>query len=324
MKLIIYGPDYVCAKQETDFKNAGVEILKSKDRDQLIEWSKESPVMLLYGYRIDADFINALDPSFKCFITMFVGYDDIDIEACNKRGIMVCNNPLYGSEEVAALAITLMLDLNRKVYYFNKKLHEEVWDASDYYDHTPYPSRRLSCMTLGIVGIGNIGTYTAKMAKGLGMDVIACDPYVPDEKFDSLGIRKGTLDEVLAQSDAITLHVPLNEETHHMIDAEAISKMKDGVLFINDARGPVADEEALIAALQSGKIAAAGLDVFSPEPFPEDHIFRTMDNVILTPHTAWLTTESDADVDRLAAELGIMVLKGEIPYSCINRKALGL
>ncbi|MBQ3122649.1 MAG: C-terminal binding protein [Firmicutes bacterium] len=324
MKLIIYGADYVCAKQEDDFINAGIELLRSKDPDTIISWSKDSPVMLIYGYPVDKEFVDRLDPSFKCIITMFVGYDDIDIEACSKRGIMVCNNPLYGSEEVAALAITLMLDLNRKVYYFNKKLHEEVWESSAYSDHMPYPSRRLSCMTLGVVGIGNIGTYTAKMARGLGMDVIACDPYVPDEKFESLGIRRGTLDDVLMQSDAITLHVPLNEETYHMIDSEAISKMKDGVLFINDARGPVADEDALIEALKSGKIAAAGLDVFSPEPFPEDHIFRTMDNVILTPHTAWLTAESDADVDRLAAELAIMALKGEIPYSCINRKALGI
>lgn len=324
MNLIIYGPDYVCAKQNKDFENAGVELLRSENADEILKFSEKASVMLVYGYPLDAAFINSLSPSFRCIITMFVGYDDIDIEACNKRGIMVCNNPLYGSEEVAALAITLMLDLNRKIYYFNKEIHEKGWHHGEFNEHIPYPSRRLSCMTLGIIGIGNIGSYTAKMAKGLGMNVIAYDPYVPDEKFESLGISKATFEEVLSQSDAISLHVPAYEETFHMVDEAAISKMKDGVLFINDARGAVVDDAALIAALKSGKVAAAGLDVFPIEPLPLDSEYYKMNNVIITPHTAWLTTESEADVDRLAAELAISALRGEVPYSCVNRKALGI
>lgn len=324
MKVIIYGPAYVCEKQEADFRNAGIELLRSTEEDMIIEYSKEASVMLVYGYRLSADFINRLDDSFKCIITMFVGYDDIDLTACNERSIMVCNNPLYGSEEVAALAITLMLDLNRKVYFFNKALHEHGWSHGEYEDGKPYESHRLSCMTLGVIGLGNIGSYTAKMAKGLGMNVVVCDPYVPDEKFASIGVPKVTLDELLSMSDAITLHVPANEETYHMIDKAAIEKMKDGVLFINDARGAVVDDEALINALKSGKVAAAGLDVFPVEPLPPESEYYNMDNVILTPHTAWLTTESAADVDRLAAELAISAVKGEIPYSIVNRAALKL
>jgi len=316
----------VCEREQGRFEANGIEVVRVDRGDSagMIEACKGASCLMLYGGGLTADEINKLDSSVKCILQMFIGYDAIDVKAATARGIMVANNPNYGTEEVAAMAITLFLACMRKVVIYNKQIHEQgKWSAGPE-NFKPYPSRRLSKLTFGVVGFGNIARHSAAFAKGLGMNVVASDPFIPQEVFDKAGVKKVELDELLAVSDGITVHVPLFDSTYHLIGKEAIAKMKDGVIIVNTARGPLVDEEALYEALVSGKVAAAGIDVLATEPIRQDHPFRGLDNIILTPHAAYHTTESIMDVENLGADLAITVCKGEVPFSCVNKRELGL
>ena len=327
MKVIIIGPDTICTREMDQFKAAGVEVLRCppNDWETLGKLTHEgASVVMLYGTHLPTEAIEKFSDSVKCIITMFIGYNAIDVKLATERGIMVCNNPNYGTEEVAAMAMSMFMALNRKLQYYNPSMHAGDWSKGPYNHFHPYVGHRLSSMTLGVVGFGNIARNSARMGLGLGMKVVAYDPFVPEEKFTAMGVKKVELDELFAVADAITVHVPLFDSTYHLINADSIAKMKDGVLIINTARGPLVDEKALEEALKSGKVAAAGLDVFDIEPIPADHPFLKMDNVILAPHAAWHTLESFQDVDRLAAEIAITAAKGGVPFSCVNKKALGL
>ncbi len=322
MKLLIWGPDYVCKKQEKDFEDAGIELVRvtTEIPEDVIAASSGVDIIMIYGYSFGEEYVNALADSVKCLITMFVGVDNIGVKAATERGILVCSNPAYGSQEVAAQAITLIMNLNRKIYWYDKEMREDkdVW--VNFYGK--YPGHRLSDMTLGVIGMSRIGTYAVRRGKGLGMKVVAYDPYLPDSRFEAEGAERMELDDLLSVSDAITIHVPLMESTYHLLDAEKISKMKDGTIFVNTARAGLVDDDAMIEALKSGKIAAAGLDVFTNEPEVDPRLME-LDNVIMTPHTAWYTAESERDIDILATELAADFSKGVTPYSCVNKNEIG-
>lgn len=317
-----------CAKQADRFAAAGAGILRCKrgDWESMAALSRQDvSIIMLYAGGIPGEVIRKLAPSVRCIIQMYVGYEEIDVDAATERGIMVCNNPHYGTEDVAAMALSMLMAMNRKLFYYKKKILEGGWPGKGKFIQTaPYSARRLSCMTLGLIGFGNIGRKTAAMAQGLGMRVIAWAPSAAEEAFAAAQVQRVTLDELLTESDAISLHAHVSRETDHLINEETIARMKDGVFFINTARSALTDEAAVLAALQSGKIAAAGIDVFDREPLPPDHPFLHMDNVILSPHSAWHTAESVLDVDRLSAEIALTVLRGEVPSSCVNKRALGL
>ena len=187
------------------------------------------------------------------------------------------------------------------------------------------PRHRLSTMTMGFIGFGRIGQTVAKQMSGLGVHMIAYDPYLPESVFAEKGMeRVATLDELYARADMIGIYMILTDETYHLINQESIAKMKDGVILVNTARGAIFDMDAVTENLASGKIGAAGLDVWDPDPVPADHPILKDDNLTATSHCAYFSIEANVDLRIKSLMTAVNICKGEIPYNCINKKALGL
>ena len=239
-----------------------------------------------------------------------VGYDHIDVAAAASRGIQVVHVPDYGTEEVAEHTLAIVLALLRGLPRLAAGVAAGRWDYTD-----AGPLHRISGRTLGIVGLGRIGGRVADRARAFGFRVLACDPYVPAEAFAARGAEPRALEALLAESDVVTLHVPLTPETRGLVNARAFARMKRGSVLVNAARGAVVDEAALLAALDEGRIAAAGIDVLPEEPPAPEHPLRRDPRVLLTPHAAWYSEESKVALKRLLAEDIARVLAGE-PARC--------
>jgi D-3-phosphoglycerate dehydrogenase len=237
-----------------------------------------------------------------------VGVDRVDVAAAARAGIYVTNVPTYGVDEVADHALTLLLACARKLPALQQVVHDGEWGVL-----SVRPIRRLRGRTLGVVGLGNVGSAVAARAGGFGLRVVACDPYVSDERFAAVAARRLDLDALLAASDLITLHVPLTEETRGMIGRTAFARMKPGTILVNTARGAVVDEAALLAALDAGMVAAAGLDVFAHEPLPANSPLRGNGRVVLTPHAAYFSEESIVDMQAGASLQVAETLAGRRP-----------
>jgi len=234
-------------------------------------------------------------PNLKVIVRGGVGLDTIDHEYAKSKGIAVMNTPLASSASVAELAIGYMFALARSLYKATSSMKAEKWDKKS------FEGDEIGGKTLGLIGVGNIGKETAKRAIALGMTVVAYDPYV--KAVD--GVQMVTLDELLAQADYISLHLPKTKESAGMIGAEQFGKMKNGVRIINCARGGIVDENALYEALTSGKVAGAALDVFAEEP-PTDWKLLKLDNVIGSPHIGAATKEAQA---RVGAEVAAKLIE---------------
>jgi len=240
-----------------------------------------------------------------------IGVDNIDLAACRDLGIAVLNIPAYCTPEVADHALSLALALCRKVLPITDLVRGGTWTTEPLIK----PVRRLSELTFGIIGLGRIGTAVAQRARPFFRSVIACDPYITDERFCTADVCKRTHEEVFAEADIITLHVPLGESTRHLVNAERLSLMKPGSYVINTCRGPVVDTNALVAALESGRLAGAGLDVHDPEPLPMDHPLRRFPNVIITPHVAYYSAEAVLQARRETAQNIVLFMQGSEPIS---------
>lgn len=252
----------------------------------------------------------------RCVVRAGVGFNNVDVESATRHGVQVCNVPDYGTEEVADHAIMFLLALARKLVPSHQAIRDGAWD---YRLATGAP--RLRDKTLGLVGCGRIGTATALRARAFGLDVVVYDPYIPNGIEKALGVRRvHQLGELLEESDFISLHCYLNEETHHLIDREAFARMRPGTLLVNTARGPVIDEDALLEALDSGQIAAAGLDVVEREPLANDRI-RRHPNILLTPHTAFYSVEGYVELRAKTAQEVLRVLLGKPPRNPVNHIA---
>jgi len=250
----------------------------------------------------------------KIIITASVGFDHIDLKAASSKGIYVSNVPGYCAEEVADHTIGLMIAVTRKILILNKSTRAGKWDDWQ----AAEPVFRLRDRTLGIVGLGRIGTAVSLRAKALGLRVIAYDPYIPIGRDTSVGVKSVQFDVLLRESDIISMHAPLTDETRHMVGSREIEKMKQGVFIINTARGALIDPKALVDALNSGKVAGAGLDVFEKEPPDQDDPFLRMDTVVVTPHTGFLSTESQRDRRTMAVDEVERILRNERPRSALN------
>jgi D-3-phosphoglycerate dehydrogenase len=240
------------------------------------------------------------------------GVDNIDVEAATKRGIVVMNTPGGNAIAAAEHTIGLMLAAARKIPQAHMALKQGRWERER------FTGIELEGKLLGVIGLGNIGRIVAEKAKGMGMRVLAYDPYIPKEVAEKKGIELVSFEELLKRSDVITLHVPKTKETIGMIDRKAFSLMKDGVILINCARGGIVDEEALIEACRSGKVKAAGLDVFSQEPLPPDHPILSLDNVVVTPHLGASTEEAQLNVAKAIAEQIVDYLKTGTIRNAVN------
>ena len=230
-------------------------------------------------------------PNLKVIVRGGVGLDTIDHEYAKSKGIAVMNTPLASSASVAELAVGYMFALARSMYKATASMKAEKWDKKS------FEGDEIGGKTLGLIGVGNIGKETAKRAIALGMTVVAYDPYVKDVD----GIQMVTLDELLAQADYISLHLPKTKESADMIGAEQFAKMKTGVRIINCARGGIINEDAFYEALTNGKVAGAAIDVFIEEP-PTDWKLVKLDNVIASPHIGAATKEAQARVGAEVAE----------------------
>ncbi|MBR5283877.1 MAG: D-2-hydroxyacid dehydrogenase [Clostridia bacterium] len=229
----------------------------------------------------------ALPDSVKLICEAGTGYNNIPLEAAKQKGVMVCNIPAYSTQRVAHTAIMMLLALSSNMQKQITMLRQG--DRSNFTQHLMVPHTEVNGKTLGIIGAGNIGRAVIRIAQALDMKILA---YTRTPRADEDGIHYCSLDEVLSQSDYISLHCPLNEQTRHIIDAAAIEKMKPTACLINTSRGALVDEPALIAALQANRIAGAALDVQETEPPMQDNPLYTLENVILTPHMGWKGLET--------------------------------
>lgn len=286
--------------------------------EELLEKGKGVDALLtLLTDKINGDVIDALGPQLKIVSNYAVGFDNINIAEATKRGVVVTNTPSHViNESVAEFAWTLMLSLAKRVVEA-----DEVTRRGAYKGWEPgiFLGVNMIGKTLGIIGLGRIGSMTARRARGWEMRVLYNKRSRNEEAERELGIEFSELDKLYAESDFISLHVPLTDETRHMIDKDAFAKMKKGVFIVNTARGSVIDEGDLVNALREGKVGGAGLDVFDNEPNINAELIG-MENVILTPHIASATREAREEYGRLAVDAILTTLAGKKPENLVNEK----
>lgn len=249
--------------------------------------------------------------SLKFIGVLATGYDTVDIEGARDRGITVCNVPAYSTEAVAQLAISLMLDVTQRAVHLDSLVHKGQWSASPDFCYWDKPPILLSGLTLGIIGIGKIGTSVAKIASALGMRVIGCSR---SPKPDFLG-EQVTLDELFNRSDVISLHCPASAETIGLINRNTIARMKDGAILINTARGSLVNEADVAEALESGKLSACAVDVVSSEPIARTNPLLSAPNCLITPHYAW----SPVPVRQRLIDISVANLTAFLNGSPINK-----
>lgn len=253
-------------------------------------------------------------PRLKFISRVGVGLDAIDLPAATKRGVRVTNVPDYGIDEVATHSIAMLLAHARGLYIAFEQADRQVWDST-----TVRPLRRLAGQTLGVIGFGRIARAVAAKGLGLNLRVLAYDPYVSDDAIRAADCTPATLDTLLKESDYISLHSPLTPETRHMINADALAKMKPTAFLINAARGPLIDDNALVAAINSGKLAGAALDVFATEPLPADSPLWNNPRIWITPHAAWYSEQAKVDMRVGGAEEVRRALNGDPPKNPVNK-----
>ena len=252
----------------------------------------------------------------RAIIRNGVGFDSVDIIAAGERGIAVCNVPDYGTEEVADHAIALALTLCRQILPLDQEAKQLGWNIK-----VEAKLRRLSTLTFGIVGLGRIGTATALRAKALGFRVVFYDPYLANGADKAVGImRVRSLEELLQQTDVLSLHCPLNEETRHLIAERELAWLKPGAFVVNTARGAIVHKNAIFAALRQGHLAGAGLDVIEDEPLRTAEEAATP-NLIATCHAAFCSVESKIEMRRTSARIALAAVTGQPLENVVNRRA---
>lgn len=303
-------------------RNAEVEVHPketSPEKDELIKQVKRvHGLVTLLTDRIDAEIINQA-VNLEVISNVAVGYDNIDVEAATKKGIFVTNTPGVLDDATADLTFALILAIARRIPEADSFVRAGLWKG---WHPNLFLGTDLKNKTLGIVGLGRIGTAVAQRAKCFKMNIVYYQPTRDLEKEKSLGAKYVSLEELLSLSDFVSLHVPLTKETRGMIGRKEINKMKKTAYLINTSRGPVIDEKALCEALAEGRIKGAALDVFDVEPISADNPLLKLKNVVLTPHIGSATLETRTSMAVLAAENMVSALKGEVPPCLVNPQAL--
>jgi C-terminal binding protein len=270
-------------------------------------------ILLFHDLSILGEQSFAAAPRCRCVVRAGVGYNNVDVAAATRHGVVVCNVPDYGTEEVADHAIMLLLALVRRLVISHQAIRNGNWDY-----RTAIGAPRLRGKTFGLVGCGRIGTAAALRAKALGLDVVFYDPYLRQGMDKALGIRRvHNLEELLEQSHFVSLHCFLDSSTRHLLNAQTIARMRPGSILINTARGPIVEENALLDALDSGHLYGAGLDVIEREPLDYDRL-RNHHSVLLTPHTAFYSVEGYTELRTKTAQEARRILLGEPPRNPVN------
>lgn len=288
-------------------------------RDVLLENSANVEGLLsLLTDKIDAELMDKA-PKLKVVSNCAVGFDNVDIAAATKRGIIVGNTPGILTETTADFAFTLLMSAARRLVEGDKMVRAGKWKT---WGPMTLLGQDINGSTLGIIGLGRIGAAMARRAKGFGMKLMYYDVIRQPEIEKEFGIEFVDINKIFAESDFITLHTNLTPETHHLIGPEQLKKMKKNCILINSSRGPIIDNMALSEALRNGTIAYAALDVTDPEPIPSDHPLIKLDNVIIAPHIASATVATRTKMALMAADNLIAGLKGEMPPNPVNPEAL--
>ena len=271
-------------------------------------------LLCLLTEKIDSEVMDEAGQQLKVISNHAVGFDNIDINAATARKIPVGNTPDVLTDATADFAFALMMAVARRIPEAERYVHEENWKT---WGPMILLGVELKGATLGLIGFGRIGKAVARRTKGFDMRVIYYDPSEknPDPEFKATPVDLETL---LEESDFISLHTPLTPKTHHLIDAQALSKMKPNAVLVNTARGPIVDPDALYEALKEKRIFGAGLDVTDPEPLPLDSLLLTLDNIVITPHIASASKTARDNMSWMAARNLIAGLKGERLPNCVN------
>ncbi|MCH8282973.1 MAG: C-terminal binding protein [Chloroflexi bacterium] len=308
-------PERVAAALETKLLGeAGIDVRgrRCRSEEEVIELASQADVILNGLVPITRRILESVGRC-KAVARYGVGYDNVDLEAATEQGIAVIHVPDYCAEEVSNHVMAFLLAWAKQLVPFDSAIHQGEWD------HRFVPKvQSVHQQTLGIVGVGRIGIAVADKARAFSMHVVAYDPYVPPEALAERGVESASLEEVLAQSDYVSIHAPLTPATQHLIGVEQLKAMKETAFLINTSRGPVVDEAALVQALQEGWIAGAGLDVFESEPLPADSPLRAMANVVMTPHTASQSPLATIRLRTRIAEEVVRALNGEFPLNVAN------
>ena len=314
--------DYVWPSTDPErevLEAAGIELVVAPDTSEatLAELATDVDAIMFCFAQVTGQ---VLESATNCKIAARygIGVDNVDIPKATELGIVVTNVPDYCMDEVTDHALGMILALNRRLVPHNRSVLSGGWDTVA----LNQPMHRTRGATLGIVGFGRIGRSLADKAVGFGMHILTYDPLIkPGTPLD--GVTAVSFDDLLKESDFISLHVPLIPSTENLISAPQLAKMKSGSILINCARGGLIDEEALAVALQSGHIAGAGLDVVEPTPPDPNSALLSQENVIITPHTAFFSQASTLELERRTAGEVVRVLNGETPENLINPDVLG-
>lgn len=303
------------AQEEKILSGIGAEIFAHHctTEDEVISAAEDCDALICQFAPITGRVIRALRRC-RVIVRYAIGVDNIDVKAAEECGITVCNVPDYSIDEVSNHAIALLLDCAKKLTFVAGQVKR---------GRTGYgavkPLFRMEGRVLGLMGFGRIPRMVARKMSGFGLRMIAYDPMMDAAAARELGVTPVGFQQLLEESDYLSVHCPLTDETRHLFDRRAFERMKPSAIFINTARGAIVKEEDLIEALKDGRIAMAGLDVTETEPIPADHPLLQMDNALVTPHVAWYSEEAMLSLQRKAAEEVAGVLTGKPPRHPVNR-----
>jgi len=309
-KIVITDYEYLDLKIEEEVlsgSNLEIEFVAAqcKTPEEVIKVCKDADGIINQYAPLNAEVLSQLERC-KVISRYGVGVDTIHLPTALEKGITVTNVPDYGIEEVSNHTVAFMLAASRKIVQLNEAVKSGVWDFK-----VGVPIHRFENRIFGVLGFGKIPRRVIEKVSTFGFEMIAYDPYVPAEEMGKYNVRKVELDEIIQTSDILSLHLPLTESTHHLINEDRIAKMKDGVLIINTARGPIIKESALIEGIKRGKISGAALDVVEIEPIPHSSELLQLPNVYLTPHSAFYSEEAIVELRTKTARNILQVLEGK-------------
>ena len=303
---------YDIEQEHAERIGASLVIRQCRSEDEVIELARDAHGLMVRNRPVTRRVIRELE---RCLVIVRygIGVDNIDLAAATEHGIVVANVAGFGTHEVAEHAIALLLACARRILIHDRAVREGAWDIA-----AAEPVHRVTGSTLGLVGYGANARAVHDKLAGFGLRTMAYDPYVAADEVRARGAEPVELETLLREADLISLHAVLTPQSRHMIDAAALALVKPTAVLVNTARGALVDTPALIAALQEGRLAAAGLDVHEEEPLPRKHPIRTVERTILVDHAGWYSEESMTALHRGAIEAVAAVLSGERPASVVN------
>lgn len=291
---------------------ASIDVRRCRDEEEVAEFARDAVAVMARQSLLSRRVIERLERC-RVIARYGTGVDNVDVDAATERGIVVANVVGFGTHEVAEHAVALLLAGARRIVSHDRAVRAGAWDIGP-----ADPIGRITGSTLGLVGFGAIARAVQRKLSGFELRTLVYDPFVEDALVHAAGARPVGLDELLRESDLVSLHAPLDRSTHHLLDARALALLKPGAVLVNTARGGLIDTIALVAALEEGRIAAAGLDVHEEEPLPPGHPIRSCERAILLDHAGWYSEASTLALQQGAIDAVVAVLRDQRPASVVN------